>query len=242
MSWSWGVRRDVTPELAAAVLFLCAAVSIACTVLATAGVLSWDIPVELAAAEASPLVFLCACVVVFFRPPIGYGLGLIAGIVFLPWFIRIEFSPAWWNSWVYFNYGSPTPEEEAVPTFVKLRILSAALVVITIACSSIRLLPAQWSLRGSPLCRRTGPLSQLPFSCWLSGSSTQSRLTRSPASLTERRRISASYMYRSVDYASTKPRWMSLGTGEYGLSGMTEGCFSIVLKGEFPLLVWAKRR
>jgi hypothetical protein len=150
-------------------------VSTAWTILATAGGLSWDAPVEFASAVASPLVFLCACAVVFFGRRIGYGLGLTAGVIFLPWFVRIEFFPAFWNSWVYFNYGSPTPGEEGLPTFAMLRVLSEALALVAIACASVRLLPARWSLRGTPLCRPTWPafaVASLAVAIWFAHSVT----------------------------------------------------------------------
>jgi hypothetical protein len=155
-------RYGTTPTLAAAFLFFCAAVSISSTFFAIPDMpfpgrtSSWERPVEVFA-EASPLVFLCASILVF-RHRLGYGLGLIAGLIALPWFVRTELSLAPWNSWVFLNYESPMSSGGGlVLVFTKLKILSAGLIVLGIVCASIRLFPDRWSLRGVPLCRRTWP-------------------------------------------------------------------------------------
>jgi len=153
---------ETTPALTVAVLFFCTAASISCTFLAIPdmafpGIMSsWDRPVEVIA-EASPLVLICASILVF-RHRLGYGLGLIAGLIALPWFVRTELSLAPWNSWVFLNYESPMSSDEgAFLAFTKLKLLSAGLIVLGILCSSMRLFPDRWSLRGVPLCRRTWP-------------------------------------------------------------------------------------
>jgi hypothetical protein len=155
-------RYGTTPTLAAAVLFFCAAVSIACTFVAIpdmwfpGSMSSWDRPVKVLA-EASSLVFICAGILVF-RHRLGYGLGLIAGLIALPWFVRTEISLAPWNSWVFLNYESPMSSGGgSVLVFTKLKILSAGLIVLGIIGVSMRLFPDRWSLRGVPLCRRTWP-------------------------------------------------------------------------------------
>jgi hypothetical protein len=159
MDTSWEARLVVAPKLTSAILFLCTAASIACALLE--GVPSPFGPVGTApmeiAAGASPLAFLCACVLVFFRARFGYGLGLAAGVIALPWFVRTELSLAPWNSWIFLN------QEGSFPAFVKLNILSVALIAIAVSCSSLRLLPARWSLRGAPLYRRTWPAFAVGF-------------------------------------------------------------------------------
>jgi hypothetical protein len=96
----------------------------------------WEGPAEIAA-TGSVLVFWSACVLVLLRPRFGYGLGLLAGLVALPWFVRTELSLDPWNSWIFLNYELPMlPHSEGTwsLTFVVLRILSAALIVIAIVC------------------------------------------------------------------------------------------------------------
>jgi len=149
----------VAGKLTAAVLFLLAGASIVSALLTALspwpGRMSiWDSPLWIAA-EASPLVFLSACVLVFFRPRLGYALGLVAGVIALPWFVRSEFMLDPWNSWIFLNWGPPATGWSL--GFADLRILCVALILISLACASLRLFPARWSLRGSPLRRRTWP-------------------------------------------------------------------------------------
>jgi hypothetical protein len=161
-------RYGSTPKLTTAILLLCTAGSIGCTFLTLldgAFLSSWGRSVEVAA-RVSPLVFLCASALVFFRPRFGYTLGVIAGLIALPWFFQTEFSPATWNSWISLNYESPIPiPSEVGPylAFTRLKILSVILIVVAVACSSIRLLPARWSLWKSPLCRCTWPAFAVGF-------------------------------------------------------------------------------
>jgi hypothetical protein len=155
----WKARREIAPKLTAAALFLCTAVSLACmfpkSEIGLHGIGLFYILVYVAAA-ASPLVFLCACVLVFFRSRFGYGLGLAAGLMAVPWFVWTELSLM--NSWIVLNSdGGAYPGAGEFGAFAKLRILSVALTVIAIACSSLRLLPSRWLVRKSPLCGRTWP-------------------------------------------------------------------------------------
>jgi hypothetical protein len=161
-------RCGSAPKLTTAILLLCTAGSIGytfLTLLEGAFLSSWDRSVEIAA-RVSPLVFLCASALVFFRPRFGYALGVIAGLVALPWFFQTEFSQATWNSWVILNYESPIPipsEVGAYLAFTRLKILSVILIVVAVACSSLRLLPACWTLWKSPLCRSTWPAFAVGF-------------------------------------------------------------------------------
>lgn len=150
-------------KLTTAVLLLCTGVSAGCAILAIPDVpfpgrmSAWDRPLEIAA-KSAPLLLLCGCVLVFFRPRFGFGLSFVAGAIALPWYIQTEISLAPWNSWIFLNYESPISSEGAgYLTFVKLKILSAVLVVMTVACSSIRFVPTSWSFRGTPIRWRTWP-------------------------------------------------------------------------------------
>src|SRR3954451_24098913 len=55
------------------------------------------------AAIASPFAFLCASVLVWFKPRIGYSLGLFGCVLLLPLLIRLEFSDLSSNSWILLN-------------------------------------------------------------------------------------------------------------------------------------------
>jgi hypothetical protein len=152
-------QHEITPRLAAVFLFLCTAMSIAAALLTNPESpfgLSMSVRNELVTItlQASPFVFVCASILVFRRHRFGYGMGLAAGLIALPWFVLTELSLAPWNSWIFLNYEDPMPSEGGgYLTFVKLKILSAALVVIATAVSSLRLFPA----------RRTWPAFAVSF-------------------------------------------------------------------------------
>jgi len=163
MDTSRDAHREIRAKLTAAILFLCTAASIGFAFLKfpqgpVFGIASnWDRAVLIAAA-ASPLALLFACVLVFFRPRLAYGLGLCAGFTALAWFVRDEVGLGPWNSWIILNYESPIRSDEAKSlTFADLNILSVALIVITAACATLRLLPARWSWRRYPVQQRTWP-------------------------------------------------------------------------------------
>ncbi len=141
--------EDKKGKLTAAALFVCAAVSIAWTLLSPTNVASlgggssWDRPLEVVA-DASPLAFLCAAVLLFYRPRFGYHLGLAAGLMALPWFVLTEVSLHWWNSWIFLNSEEAMNAGGAFPAAVVLRILFAVFTVWAVACSTLRLLAARW--------------------------------------------------------------------------------------------------
>ena len=114
------------------------------------------------AAMATPLVFVLASVRLFFDPRFAYGMGLFAGLIAVPWFVSMElpfFRYA--NSWIVLNL--PDREDDGFILFSKLRILAVALIVAAIVWSALRLLPARWRLRNSPLCERTWPVFMVSF-------------------------------------------------------------------------------
>jgi len=172
----WGVRR-ITPALTVAVLFVCAAASITwCVLLRFPDGLGASAGERMAecAVLGSPLAFLCACVLVFVRTRFGYCLGLVAGLIALPWFVWTESLLTPVNSWVFLNTGGESvPEALALLAFAKLKILSMALIVFAVLCSALRLLPARLAMRGSPLCQRTWPavaLGLLVLATWFARS------------------------------------------------------------------------
>ncbi|MGO9228661.1 MAG: hypothetical protein ACLQKA_05550 [Bryobacteraceae bacterium] len=161
MDKSWETCPEVTPKVAAAAIFLVTAASVGYLLLKAPREYpgadhNWQVPVEVAA-NASPLILLCACVLVFYIPRLGYALGLVAGMVAVPWFVWTESALRPWNSWLFFNYAGPMDSGVGAHAFVTLKILSVTLIVITVICSALRLLPGHWSLRESPLRRRTWP-------------------------------------------------------------------------------------
>jgi hypothetical protein len=142
--------------LATVAVFLGSAISLAWLLV--------QIPSELRSPTlvGSFVAFVVASIGLFFRPRIGYALGMLSGLVALHWFWRIEFAyfPAV-NCWIAFNLPSSTPYFVADVYLAKLKILFAVLVVTAISCSIIRFLPANWILRKIPLRDRTWPAAAI---------------------------------------------------------------------------------
>lgn len=158
MDRSWETHNRAGPKLTDAVLFLFTAVSTALAFLRVPHFFGQPAVATLTEIGVilGTLAFVCSCVLVFRRPPLAYLLGVVAGLITLPWFIWIELS-LYENSWISFNSVSDSPEMEPFLAFVKLKILSTALVLISILCASLRLLPSQWMLRKTPVNSRTWP-------------------------------------------------------------------------------------
>lgn len=123
--------------------------------------LGWSRPMPLAeiASLAGVVGFAAAFFITFTRPRLGYSLGLVAGLIALPWFLLTELlSYPWANSWIYLNIpetGFPRGMQERF--LAEIRIASVALLVIAIICSAMRLLPARWVFRKTPIKNRTWP-------------------------------------------------------------------------------------
>src|SRR5947209_3189755 len=106
MNTSREMRTDFVLNLISGALFLCTAARVLAS-LTNHGdfprqMFSWERPHEIAAA-ASPIVFLCACILVVFRPRTGYALGLVGCLLALPLLVRTEISTDW-NSWIFLNH------------------------------------------------------------------------------------------------------------------------------------------
>jgi len=174
------LRRELTPTLGVAAVFLCAAATIALVrlnhwqdALGTSNVRT------LAAfgALASPLIYLCGCALVWWRPRFGYAVGLVAGLISLPSFVWNELS-RYESSWVSLNLPAEGSDREFV-VLAELKILAVALIVVSTTCSSLRLLPPKLSLRNAPAYRRTWPafaVGLLVLAAWWAHSATPFRL------------------------------------------------------------------
>jgi hypothetical protein len=147
-----------------AVLLLCTSIVVACAVFPRlsrefngeiAGKTSGSVMADLAA-DACPLVLMLAAALVFSRPRVGYGLGLLGGILYVPWFVRTE-AAMYGGSWSVLNYVNAMPSDQQLTLYVEWRILSGFLIATTLACCPFRLLPRRWLFRGSPLGERSWP-------------------------------------------------------------------------------------
>ena len=167
MSSSRDVRREVTPKVVAASLFFCTTTIIFLNLripLLWGDILAWQ-HLARTAVGVSGVVFSCAGVLIFFRPRFGYILGLVAGLIAMPWFVWSELAlePSW-NSWTALIYA---PGDDAfttlMKTLMKWRILSVASITVAAACAALRLVPARLRLRKIPYSRRTWPAFALGF-------------------------------------------------------------------------------
>jgi len=110
----------------------------------------------------SPYIFLLAAIALFIRPRVGRLAGLCAGLLALPWFVWTETRwPQMFNSWIALN--TTNEREDFALHFAELKTLTVGLIVIAVSCSMIRLLPANWMFRGSPLSKRTWPAFAVCF-------------------------------------------------------------------------------
>jgi hypothetical protein len=144
------------PKIADATFFLATAASMTASLLKHPAFLV-DSPITPDAAfVGGALLFLTCSSLVFVRPGLACGLGLLAGLVIVAWFVWSE-RAFYESSWISLNLVDPSPEEAAFLAFVKLRVMSVPLVVTATACSVLRLLPARWIIGKSPLSGRTWP-------------------------------------------------------------------------------------
>lgn len=114
----------------------------------------------LLAALVSPLLFLVASVVIFYRPRIACGLGLAAALLVLAWLVWTELLQfPLTNSWILLN--ASYTDDAPVISIAVLKILTTAFVLLAGLCAVLRLLPAGWVLRGRPFGERTWPAATL---------------------------------------------------------------------------------
>jgi len=156
------MRGDHTPKLAITTLLTLAALSFAGGFLLSPsglwGAVSGN-PLVDTAAYGTPLVFMCAGILVFFRPRLGYVLGVLSGVITLLWFIWTESSAAE-SPWVFLNATfvlGPENEFAFLKLSAALRIACAAIITTGAVASLLRLLPARWSLGRLPLSQHTWP-------------------------------------------------------------------------------------
>jgi hypothetical protein len=142
-----------------AVLFSCSALSVAIALVSDlkhSGLMAGQSSALCGA--AAPLVFVCAVAMLFRISRLGYSLGLLAGSMALYWLILAEVVEYPLSSWRFLNYwGEASPDESRFLLSIKFRLLSIAIVSVTVVCALLRLLLARFVLNGSPCCLRTWP-------------------------------------------------------------------------------------
>jgi len=149
------IRAELAPTINAAVIFLaCLAMSIVATFKVPEGAML-DFPVlTMPAAVASALSFFCAAILIFWKPRLGYCLGLAGGLIVFASLARSESKLAPATTWMLLAVGLNAGQ---APPFLVLRVLAIALAATALCCSAIRMLPPGLRVRGRVLCRRTWP-------------------------------------------------------------------------------------
>jgi hypothetical protein len=149
-------RAELAPTITAALIFLAclAVVSIGATFKVPDNAM-FDFPVlSMPAAVASALTFLCAGMLIFWKPRLGYCLGMAGGLIVAVSLARSELELAPGTTWMWLTAGLNAGQ---APPFLILRVLAIALAATALCCSAIRILPAGLRVRGRTLCQRTWP-------------------------------------------------------------------------------------
>jgi hypothetical protein len=148
-------RPELAPAIKAAAIFLaCLAVSIGATFKVPVGDMFGFPVLTTSDAVTSGLFFFGAVICLFWKPRLGYCLGLVGGSIVAVSLVRseLELSPA--TTWMYLTAGLNGGE---APPFLILRVLAVAFATTALCCSAIRLLPGRFCVRGRVLCRLTWP-------------------------------------------------------------------------------------
>jgi hypothetical protein len=155
-------------KVIAAIVFVLSALGIACLLVLWTALREAEIAMLLASL-ASPVLFLVASVVVFYRPRVAYALGLAAALLALTWLVWTEWVQApWANSWILLNASDGHGDAPIVSIGV-VKILTMALVFLGGLIAIFRLLPAGWVSRGRPVGERTWPavtLTLVAIAAW----------------------------------------------------------------------------
>ncbi len=116
----------------------------------------------------SPFVLLGAALLLRWLPRLGYATAVVGAVLPLPWIFMTESRTAG-NSWIAMNASWKDPEVFHYMRYAELRIVSVALLLITLIWAVIRLLPPNWQLQRRPLNQRTWPaiaITLMLIMCW----------------------------------------------------------------------------
>ena len=198
------IRAELAPTINAAVIFLaCLAMSIVATFKVPEGAML-DFPVlTMPAAVASALSFFCAAILIFWKPRLGYCLGLAGGLIVFASLARSESKLAPATTWMLLAVGLNAGQ---APPFLVLRVLAIALAATALCCSAIRMLPPGLRVRGRVLCRRTWPAVAVGITIsiiWAARDATPYFIPGVPNG--EYRRISPYSMSANVGFISSRP-------------------------------------
>jgi hypothetical protein len=134
-----------------------------------------DIPpysMESFAVFLGPLVLLVGILLSRNRPRLGYIVTASGAVLPLPWVLMTE-TRGFGNSWISMNASRNDADTFRYMHYSQLRILSVALLLMTLIWAVTRLLPSQWQLRNSSVNRRTWPaiaITLIFVVCWFATS------------------------------------------------------------------------
>lgn len=138
------------PELFRAFVFFCTALSIAAFRLAETNIQGYDGSLLYPPASVAVALLLIGAALALRRSRLGNAIALGGGLAALVWFVQSE-----WGTLAYLNSSGDLPTSELLLT--ALRVVSAALIALSIACGCFRLLPDSWLYRSTPVSQRTWP-------------------------------------------------------------------------------------
>ncbi len=116
----------------------------------------------------SPFVLLAGVLLLRWRPRLGYIVAAFGAVLPLPW-IFISESRSYGNSWTALNTIWKDPYGSHYQRYFELRIITVALLLMTLIAGMTRLLPARWKIKNRPVNERSWPaiaISLIFMGCW----------------------------------------------------------------------------
>ena len=104
----------------------------------------------------SPFVLFAGALLLRSRPRLGYIIAAFGAVLPFPWFSITE-TRTFGNSWTALNAAWRDPYGSHYLHYYQLRIITVALLMMTLISGMTRLLPPSWRLRNRPVNQRTWP-------------------------------------------------------------------------------------
>lgn len=104
----------------------------------------------------SPILLLGSAVALYWRDRLGYVLAVLGVLPSMLW-VHASESRSFSNSWIALNASWNDPHLVDYIRHSQIRILTAAISVVTFIWAVTRMLPARWRVRSRPVNQRTWP-------------------------------------------------------------------------------------
>ena len=151
-------QQQLKPSRQAVLLPVCSVATVAWMLVSCARIAHDVLPyrsMDWFAVLLSPVVLLGSTLLLRSRPRLGYMVAAVGAVLPLPWIVRTE-SRAFGNSWIAMNASRNDPDVSHMH-YSQLRIVSVALLLMTLIWAITRLLPSDWQLRNLSVNQRTWP-------------------------------------------------------------------------------------